>query len=134
MNIRIATADELATAFLEGQDPKGYTTVFMIRLDKYRSNDAVAVLAFVRYPDGDREWSKVSKNLDHGQPLQSKDLEDGEFFADMDDMIVAMLVRAGWVALTGQTGVSGYKTYNVCRLTDKAIMEPPENAKPETGE
>lgn len=86
----------------------------------------LAVLANIVWPDGMSEQEPISVNMAHGQPLQSKDLPEGEFFANTNEprtTFVAALLAAGWIEQTGSQAPSGYLVYPAVRLTSKAILE-----------
>jgi len=85
----------------------------------------MAVLANLKWPDGEIDQSKVSVNLDHGQATQSKDLPKGEFFADINESKMPLYVAlkvAGWLEATGTMARSGFLKYPSVRLTDKAVI------------
>lgn len=88
----------------------------------------LAISCRIAYFEGDMledvEDDAVSVNLAHGQVLQSKDLKDGEFFANVNsrEQLYNALVSCGWIEGTGQRGFSGHCEYPVCRLTDKAVI------------
>lgn len=86
-----------------------------------------AVLADVVYHDEDGETPEqpaISVNLAHGQQLQSKDLNQGEFFADTNDKepIINALIACGWIEKTGVESPSGYVNFPVCHIINPNVV------------
>jgi hypothetical protein len=96
-------------------------SVIGIVLTTYKSNDAIVVLARLKYEDGQIEDCPISVNLNHGpaQDVHSEDLPAGQWFADTNNYndIVDALIDARWIQKTGEHGQSGFCTYPVCEIT-----------------
>ena len=102
--------------------------IYQLRLNSYLSNHALAVEAEIEFPDEkSKEFTPISKNLDHDQLLQSKDLDpEREFFADTNNfgLIIEALHNAGWIVLTDTWMKSGLVNYYVAEINyDNAIIQ-----------
>lgn len=89
---------------------------------EYPSNGSLAIVASLRFDDGEFEQDAISVNLDHDiNGYASRNLREGEFFGEVNNRkaYIDALVAAGVIEMTGQKAQSGFVTYPVCRLTDK---------------
>jgi len=102
-------------------------TVLGLRLDRYRSNGALAVMADLQWGDGEVEpRNPVSMNLDHDDnDYASRKLQDGEFYAKSyseGERLFNALIACGWIEVCGEPARSGFVRLARCRLTPKAVI------------
>lgn len=100
--------------------------VLSLRQTAYSSNNAVAIMALLKFEDGETEEQAVSVNLDHADNLfASKSLQPGEFYcknwSEGADLYEA-LVTAEWLAPTGAATRCGHVRPPICRLGSKAVI------------
>ncbi len=113
-----------------------FYTVSGLELTKY-SDGNLAIVAVILWDDGDKEKLTVSINLAHGQPVQSKDLDEGGFFAKnycQNERLYDTLLATGWLVLvlvlvltactaqaaTSVTGATGHVVVPACRIGPNA--------------
>lgn len=98
--------------------------ILALRKSRYINTGRIAVTAVMLWPDGIQDEAKVSVNLDHDQPIQSKDLPRGQFAVRTDNESAPLyqaLSEAGWLEKIGEAP-SGYVICDICKLTDRAIL------------
>lgn len=99
-------------------------TVVGFRKTEYPSNKTLAVLAQLRYEDGEVEEFAVSVNLDHpDNGYASRSLQKDEFFCKNwleGTEIYNALVASEWLVPTGKVGSSGFVHPPVCKIGSKA--------------
>lgn len=102
-----------------------------LRKDAYTSNNALAVMARIRYDDdgftdGFTEEVPISVNLDHDENLHaSNSLNPGEFYCkswEEGAEIYDALVKAEWLIPTGTATRTGHVRAPICKIGSKAVV------------
>ena len=77
--------------------------VVALRKTIYPSNKALAVVADLDYKNGHKEVVPISVNLNHGQSIESHNLAEDCFAADVNNrgIIIDSLINDGWLESTG---------------------------------